>query len=187
MKRCLFVAVPLAVVAGAVLLNGSRGQSPSNLLQPRPQGVVEYPLNQYGGGAGFGLAAPAHRTRSEIGRLVAELRDASEDAKKTEITKKLEAAVTKAFDEDQKARETELTRLEERLKKLRAQLDRRAKAKSDIIQLQLKVLANEAEGLGFSGASLDHGAGGVIAWPAYPGVQAVPLVAPAPAAAPALP
>ena len=31
--------------------------------------------------------------------------------------------------------------------------DRRRKAKTDIIQLQLKVLVNEAEGLGFSGAS----------------------------------
>ncbi len=115
------------------------------------------------------------RGRSEIGRLVKELGETTEEAKKAEITKKLEAAVTKFFDEDQKVRETELAKLEERLKKLRAQLDRRSKAKADIIQLQLKVLVNEAEGLGFSGtSSFDHGgmmgAGGGVGWQthAYP-------------------
>jgi hypothetical protein len=43
--------------------------------------------------------------------------------------------------------------LEERLKKLRTQLDRRREAKAEIIQLQLKVLTNEVEGLGFSNES----------------------------------
>ena len=83
-----------------------------------------------------------------------QLREADDDAKKADLTKQFEAAVAKHFDEDLKNRETELTKLEERLTKLRAQLDRRRKAKAEIIQLQIKVMVNEAEGLGFSGASV---------------------------------
>jgi hypothetical protein len=74
-----------------------------------------------------------------------------EAQKKVELTKQLEAAVAEGFDEDMKVREGELSKLEERLNKLRAQLDRRRKAKSEIIQLEVKVLVNEAAGLGFSG------------------------------------
>jgi hypothetical protein len=92
----------------------------------------------------------------EIGTLVDELRDA-DDAEKTAVTRKLEAAVTKQFDRDMEYRESELRKLEERLNKLRGQLDRRRKAKAEIIQLQIKVLINEAEGLGFGRESLPFG------------------------------
>src|SRR5262245_33112468 len=190
MKRCLVVAAALGL-AGWLLFSAGRGQSPLNALTQQPGGV--------GGGAGFGapyglpggsVANPAAgRTRPETSKLVAELRDATEEAKKTEITKKLETAVTKFFDEDQKAREAELTKLEERLKKLRAQLDRRSKAKADIIQLQLKVLVNEAEGLGFSGTSVpEAGASQFLAYPVFPGAAnanpLTPAAIPAPARAP---
>ena len=40
--------------------------------------------------------------------------------------------------------------MEARLNKLRTQLERRKKAKSEIVELEVKVLVNEAEGLGFS-------------------------------------
>ena len=96
---------------------------------------------------------------------MSQLRETEDEAKKADLTKQLEAAVAKHFDEDVKARETELTKLEERLKKLRAQLERRSKAKAELIQLQIKVLVNEAEGLGFSGAS-SLGPGGE--WSAKP-------------------
>jgi len=74
-----------------------------------------------------------------------------EAKQRAEIMKQLEAAVAAGFDEDMKVREGELSKLEERLNKLRAQLDRRRKAKGEIIQLEVKVLVNEAEGLGFVG------------------------------------
>ena len=86
-----------------------------------------------------------------------ELREATDDAKKADLTKQLEVAVTATFEEDITTREAELTKLEERLAKLRAQLDRRRKAQGEIIQLQLKVMINEADGLGFSGASATNG------------------------------
>ena len=95
--------------------------------------------------------------RTGILQLMVELREATDDAKKADLTKQLEAAVTANFEEDMTSREAELTILEERQAKLRAQLDRRRKAQGEIIQLQLKVMINEADGLGFSGASATNG------------------------------
>jgi hypothetical protein len=94
----------------------------------------------------------------ELGRIMSELRNTEDSAKKAELTKKLESAVTKSFDADLKNREAELAKIEERIKKLRTQLDRRRAARSDIIQLQLKVLTNDAEGLGFSAGADFHAA-----------------------------
>ncbi|MFO1092581.1 MAG: hypothetical protein U0992_04600 [Planctomycetaceae bacterium] len=48
-------------------------------------------------------------------------------------------------------REQEIRDIEERVKKLQAQLERRRAAKAELLDLQLKVLVNEAEGLGFYG------------------------------------
>jgi len=81
------------------------------------------------------------------------LREA-DDKTKVELTKELETAVATSFDADMKERENDLAKLEQRLNKLREQLDRRRKAKSEIIQLEVKVLTNEAAGLGFSGIPL---------------------------------
>jgi hypothetical protein len=142
MNTRLIATASLSFVAGLVCLP-SHGQQYGNL----PTARIEA---EPGSGRVMRVYASGSAAQSEIGRIMGELREATDDAKKAELTKKLEAAVTRSFDEDQKAREAELTKLEERLKKLKDQLDRRRKAKSDIIQLQLKVLTNEAEGLGFS-------------------------------------
>jgi polyhydroxyalkanoate synthesis regulator phasin len=92
--------------------------------------------------------------------------EAPEEAKKrAEIMKQLEAAVAAGFDEDMQVREGELSKLEERLNKLRAQLDRRQKAKGEIIQLEVKVLVNEAEGLGFVGVPSPWSRKGMILGP----------------------
>jgi hypothetical protein len=95
--------------------------------------------------------------RTEIDQLVKQLGEAEDSTKKSEITKQLESEVAKFFDSDMEQRETDLKNLEERVKKLNAQLDRRRKAKDDIIQLQVKVLINEAEGLGFGRPSTHTG------------------------------
>jgi hypothetical protein len=94
----------------------------------------------------FFLAPP-----SKVDQALRRLRDADE-LHKPDLIKELEAAVSAEFDEDMKHREAELTKLEERMAKLRTQLERRKKAKAEITQLQTKVIVNEAEGLGFSNA-----------------------------------
>jgi hypothetical protein len=88
--------------------------------------------------------------RRNIRRLSDELREAGDEKQKAAITKQLESVVGDVFDLDLKQREAELSKLEARLKKLHEQLDRRRQARGEIIQLKVKVLANEAAGLGFS-------------------------------------
>ncbi len=143
MNTRLITTASLGLLAGLVCFVPSHGQQPANTPTIRIE-------SDPGAGHFLRLLGSGSATQSEIGRIMAQLREATDETKKAELTKKLETAVTKSFDEDMKARETELTRLEERLNKLKDQLDRRRRAKADIIQLQLKVLANEAEGLGFS-------------------------------------
>jgi hypothetical protein len=100
-------------------------------------------------------ASEAAVLQGQIRQLTQHLREATDDTTKADLTKQLETLVGKWFDEDLKSREAQLTQLEERVSKLRAQLDRRRKAKGEITQLQTKVLVNEADGLGFSGTPLE--------------------------------
>jgi hypothetical protein len=97
--------------------------------------------------------------QDNIRRLTEELREAGDQKKKGEVTKQLESAVGDALDMDLNVREAELSKLEARLKNLHEQLDRRRQARAEIIQLEVKVLTNEAAGLGFSsqGRSGDFG------------------------------
>jgi hypothetical protein len=169
MKKHVAVVALLTLLFGFAFLASTRGQA-----VPPPQagagpggGALYYPTGQ-------NILTPYRATpaQSEIAKLMHQLRETEDEEKKGELTKQLETAVAKHFDEDMKARQTELTKLEERLKKLRAQLDRRSKAKAEIIQLQIKVLINEAEGLGFSGGSpFDSGVRAVTPVPAA-GLQA---------------
>ncbi len=94
---------------------------------------------------------------SEITQLMTELRETNDAAKKADLTKQLDAAIVAIFDKDMSTRETDLSQLEERLTKLRNQLKRRKEAKSEIIQLQIKLMVNEADGLGFSGTPATNG------------------------------
>jgi hypothetical protein len=66
--------------------------------------------------------------RSEIKQIVQQLRQDVDEAAKTDLVKKLQTAVAQYFDEDLKLREDELSKLEERVTKLRGQLERRRKA-----------------------------------------------------------
>jgi hypothetical protein len=102
------------------------------------------------------------------------------------------------FEEDMKHREEELANVERRVKELRELLERRREKKDDILRLQVEVLRNEADGLGFfsaegSGGGKGSGPGAfpqlpplhppvqaVPATPYAPGAPAAPVVAPAP-------
>lgn len=147
MKKSLLSVIVLGLLGGLFLAGNSWGQFEDANLRPltRTTGTNRTTTSEV---RLIDLSA-----RDQIELLMIELREAADDAKKAGITTLLQAAVVTSFDEDMKSRETELTKLEERLTKLRAQLDRRRKAKSEIIQLQIKVMVNEADGLGFSGAS----------------------------------
>ena len=183
MRKSLLSTIALGVCVGLFLAADSRGQQGSELpvfgttLQvQRPAGsptaeLVPAQISEDGHRVRNSLMrtvrdefAPRHNFNvalfgnpaaapTVISQLMDQLREADDDTVKADLTKQLEAAVVANFEEDMTSREAELTKLEERLAKLRAQLDRRRKAQEEIIQLQLKVMINEADGLGFSGAS----------------------------------
>jgi hypothetical protein len=121
---------------------------------------------------------PRDASHSKIDGIMRQFSATEDEAKKAELTKQLEGAVAESFDQDMKNREAELAKLEARLTKLRAQLERRRTAKDEITQLQVKVLINDAEGLGFS----DIGTAGPLG-PAASRVSA-PALFPAPAPTP---
>ena len=61
--------------------------------------------------------------------------------------------LTTQFEADLKQREKELAEVEQRIKSLREQLDKRKAARADIINLRLQTLVNKANGLGFPDAN----------------------------------
>lgn len=100
--------------------------------------------------------AIAHEAQEILSRYAAS--DDEVDQKK--IKRELREALTRQFDLQRKRRELEVTRIEERLRKLREQIKKRNDARETIIDRRLDQLVNEAEGLGWapsSGAGLGGG------------------------------
>jgi hypothetical protein len=93
--------------------------------------------------------APATPTSKLLRGAADAVHNAKGDEETKAATKKLSELVDKCFDEDMAQRKKELEQLEKRLANLREQLDRRKTKKSEIVELQMKVLLNEADGLGF--------------------------------------
>jgi hypothetical protein len=90
-----------------------------------------------------------HELDAKIRQASAQVRDAKDDAARAAATAELTKLMDQYFEADIRVREQELADIEARLGKLRAQLDRRRQKKSDILELQVKVAINEADGLGF--------------------------------------
>ncbi len=77
------------------------------------------------------------------------LHEAKDDEAKSNAQQELSELLNKYFDDDMQRREEELVKVEERLKNLRSLLEKRRAKQREIIELQIKVLLNEADGLGF--------------------------------------
>jgi hypothetical protein len=92
---------------------------------------------------------------------------AAEDSDaKAAAEKKLADVLDKVFEDDLKRRESELVKIEERLKKLRALVALRREKKQEIIDLQRNVVLHEAEGLGFYDQPSASGAKALFGWDA---------------------
>jgi hypothetical protein len=96
------------------------------------------PRNQY--------RADAH---GPIFTAVAAVRDAKSEAEMENASRKLTEMLQESFDNDVVEREKEINKLEERVAKLRDIVQRRRKERAGIIDLQIKVVVNEAKGLRF--------------------------------------
>jgi hypothetical protein len=79
------------------------------------------------------------------------LNEADSDDARSDAKAKLTELLDEFFETDMERREQELAQVEERVTKLRSTLQRRREKKRDILDLQMEVLLNEADGLGFFG------------------------------------
>jgi hypothetical protein len=92
---------------------------------------------------------------SQIHQAADSLRTATGDEQKAAAKKQLGELLNQYFDQDLRRRQEELARIEERVKNLRSQLTKRQEKKQELIDLQIKVVENEADGLGFFNAQGD--------------------------------
>ena len=77
------------------------------------------------------------------------LKSAKDDAARKAASDIIQQQLKSQFEADLKRREKELAQVEQRVKSLREQLDKRQAAQADIISLRLQTLVNDANGLGF--------------------------------------
>jgi hypothetical protein len=155
MKRKVWpmLMVSAVAVSGSFCLNLGRAQErldePARApLQPIP--ASNNPFQPSGPGDIWAKSAPEPpAVHHAIDTAAAKLRDAESDEERAAATKELAELLDKHFEDDMKHRAEEVARIEERVKKLRDLLEKRAAKKQEIIDLQIKVLENEAAGLGF--------------------------------------
>ncbi|HJQ80573.1 MAG TPA: hypothetical protein VJ828_11485 [Lacipirellulaceae bacterium] len=130
-----------------------------------------------------------------IREAAAALSEAEDDDARDEAQEKLSELLDEYFEADMNRREEELAAVEKRVKQLRELLERRREKKEDIINLQIDVLRNEADGLGFFSGDPAGGAENVFGLslppipgaglpPGHPQVPGVPPTPTAPAVAP---
>jgi hypothetical protein len=91
-----------------------------------------------------------------------QFRDAPDDEHREAARKKLAEYLDKYFEDDMQGRKAEIEKVEKRVEKLRSLLDKRASKKQEIIDLQLKVVENDAEGLGFFSSGAPMGSGPMV-------------------------
>jgi len=85
----------------------------------------------------------------KIREAASAVRNAEDDDAREKATEELASALDEYFEQDMEARTKEVEEIQARVERLQAQLDRRREKKAEIIDLQLKVALNEADGLGF--------------------------------------
>jgi hypothetical protein len=101
----------------------------------------------------------------------------ADDPNRGDIKQSIEDMLEKQFTLRQQRREREILQIEERVKKLREALDKRADAKSKIIERRINDLLTDAEGLGWGDAGPSAGgvygglSGAGAPGPAYGGPQ----------------
>ncbi len=134
---------------------------------PAPPAAFGSSFGVGGGRGGLGLRGRHHthaQSEAEIKDLealhqaIGKLKSAKNDTDKAALTKQISQLLDKSFERDMQRREKQISDVETRVKKLRDQIEKRKKAKDDIISLRLKTIVNEADGLGFpEGADTEIG------------------------------
>jgi hypothetical protein len=126
---------------------GSLGDSPdAGIGSPRATGYREM----------TGIAKPVDpRGKAErtLRAVMVKLKEAKEGEDRQAWIKELKPALEAYFAADLNVREQEIAGIQSRVENLDKQIERRRSARDEIISLQLEVLTNEADGLGFFSTS----------------------------------
>ncbi len=77
------------------------------------------------------------------------LKTSTDEVARKKATEFIQQQLASQFEDDLKQREKELAEVEQRVTKLREQLDKRKVAQKAIIDLRLQTIVNDADGLGF--------------------------------------
>ena len=127
-----------------------------NLKRPSERAVVDFSWDfkdDKGRAEAAAEKKAARALQQRYHQAVAAYRDAENDNGRAEAAAEIKQVLEIYYQADMETRQQELKQIAERLKKLEAQLARRTERKQEIVDLQLKVVLNEAEGLGFSGSN----------------------------------
>jgi hypothetical protein len=153
-----------------------------NVVVYSPDGKVmsTYRAHLRGAGGGLGglllndpeaakLYAAEEAAAKEAQELVAKLRKA-EEKEKAALTTDLMAALNKQFEAQQKRRALEVSKIEERLTKLKDTMKKRETAKDTIVGRRLDELTGVTDELGWEETGIPASAGLRYVVPAIPGV-----------------
>ena len=88
------------------------------------------------------------KTNRQIRSKISELRNSEDEKRRKATADELRELLNTAFELDYEQRNKELAKLEKRVSKLRNQLSRRKDAREDIIDVRVKSLLYEVEGIG---------------------------------------
>jgi hypothetical protein len=158
MKKVSWFVVLTLLLGGGWFYSGTWAQTPFQ-VPGDPQDSRKQATEAPAAGATFAAAAaPAGgheqsqlKVASELNGLIKQWRDAKVDPAKQAAMKSIRQLLERAFDRDISRREDDISEIEGRFRMLREQIEKRKKAKDDIVGLELKTILNEAEGLGFPG------------------------------------
>lgn len=136
--------------------NPNQGQ-PFNNPRPAPGQADGFNFNQFGPGPmGQPGAMPPSRLQGQIDSKLRQYRNADDETERKKIMEEIRETLSEQFDERMKSPKERIQRSRKRLERLKKQLNEREKKSDEIIDLRLKVLTNQALGLGWGTA---HDAG----------------------------
>jgi hypothetical protein len=115
-----------------------------------PQGETTT-VRAQGIGGQYRVDPELNRLQTELRRATEALRSADSLDQKTDATRVVTDVLNQLFDVDFQRRADELVQIEQRVKALREQLEQRRQRRQEIVDLQIKVIQYEADGLGLFG------------------------------------
>jgi hypothetical protein len=95
-----------------------------------------------------GVVRQQNPMEQQVRGAIEAFRNSSEEGK-PDARQRLKDVMEQYFDQDLKRRETEVASIEERVRNLKTQLERRRQKRGELIDLQIKLAENDAEGLDF--------------------------------------